>query len=148
MLCREKVRGVCNAFQVSLDLLSVPVVSREDIFLFVNISIWSRHWNCTGFVICLSTFRSTMICGKGFKRKSNLQEHIPTHSDNRTFLCTICGRYLKTDNSYRRHMVCVHGVKYTCVVCRKDFSSQLGMQIHQRDKHGMTTWWIYYIMDT
>ena len=80
------------------------------------------------------------ICGKGFKRKSNLQEHIPTHSDTRTFLCTICGRYLKTDNSYRRHMVCVHGVKYTCCVCRKDFSSQLGMQIHQRDKHGMTTW--------
>ena len=39
MLCREKVQGVCNAFQVSLDLLSVPVVSREDIFLFVNISI-------------------------------------------------------------------------------------------------------------
>ena len=32
MLCREKVQGVCNAFQVSLDLLSVPVVSREDIF--------------------------------------------------------------------------------------------------------------------
>ena len=79
------------------------------------------------------------ICGKGFKRKSNLQEHIPTHSDTRTFLCTICGRYLKTDNSYRRHMVYVHGVKYTCVVCRKDFSSQLGMQIHQRDKHGITS---------
>ena len=28
MLCREKVQGVCNAFQVSLDLLSVSVVSR------------------------------------------------------------------------------------------------------------------------
>ena len=35
------------------------------------------------------------ICGKDFKLKGHLKEHILTHSDKRTYLCKICGKYLK-----------------------------------------------------
>ena len=52
------------------------------------------------------------ICGKDFKLKGHLKEHILTHSDKRTYQCKVCGKYLKNPNSYRRHMVSVHKVSH------------------------------------
>jgi hypothetical protein len=40
-----------------------------------------------------------------FLTPDKLKAHIATHSDERNFLCQHCGKYLKTDNSYRRHLV-------------------------------------------
>ena len=76
-------------------------------------------------------------CGKGYKTRSALKEHVQTHSGKPAFLCRICGKGLKNDSCYRRHMVCVHGVKYTCNICNKEYSAPIGLQQHQRDIHGI-----------
>jgi hypothetical protein len=34
-------------------------------------------------------------------------------------------------------MVCVHGQKFTCDVCSKDFSSKFGLDNHKREVHGI-----------
>ena len=65
------------------------------------------------------------------------QEHIATHSNAKMFSCYICGKGLKNDSCYRRHMVCVHGLKHTCDLCGKDFSSPVGLKHHRRGAHGI-----------
>ena len=77
------------------------------------------------------------VCGKGCLTKPKLKDHILTHSDKGTFPCKLCGKFLKNDCSYRRHMVCVHGIKYTCDVCSRDYSSPVGLKIHRRDVHNI-----------
>ena len=107
-------------------------------FRGVNISSVKRHTRLKHETHLL-TFHCCDICGKQFKTKANLKEHIPTHSDKRTFLCKICGKCLKNDCSYRRHMVCVHGIKFTCELCGKDYSAMIGLKVHQRNVHGINS---------
>ena len=107
-------------------------------FRGVNISSVKRHTRLKHETHLL-TFHCCDICGKQFKTKANLKEHIPTHSDKRTFLCKICGKCLKNDCSYRRHMVCVHGIKFTCEICNKDYSALIGLKVHQRNVHGINS---------
>ena len=77
------------------------------------------------------------LCGKGFFTPNSLKEHMFTHSDIKRFSCHICGKQLKNDSCYRRHMVCVHGQKYTCEICNKDFSAINGINLHKREVHGI-----------
>ena len=79
------------------------------------------------------------ICGKSFKVKSNLKEHIRSHSDARTFLCGFCGKALKNRQCLNRHLF-THGVKYTCQVCGKNFANPSSLNVHKRDRHGLNVW--------
>lgn len=76
------------------------------------------------------------ICGKRFAGRSNLTEHIATHSENRTFLCGVCGRALKNKQSLNRHLF-THGIKQSCDICGKNFASISSLNIHRRDKHNL-----------
>lgn len=76
------------------------------------------------------------ICGKSFKVRSNLKEHVRSHSDARTFLCGFCGKALKNRQCLNRHLF-THGVKHTCPVCGKNFANPSSLNVHKRDKHGI-----------
>ena len=76
------------------------------------------------------------ICGKAFKVKSNLKEHIRSHSDARTFMCSFCGKALKNRQCLNRHLF-THGVKHTCPVCGKNFANSSSLNVHKRDRHGL-----------
>ena len=79
------------------------------------------------------------ICGKSFKVKSNLKEHMSSHSDARSFLCGICGKSLKNRQCLNRHLF-THGVKQTCTICNRNFANATSLGIHQREKHGLRNW--------
>ena len=76
-------------------------------------------------------------CDKGFFSAFDLKQHILTHSDVKRYTCPACGKQLKNDSCYRRHMVCVHGQKFSCELCNKDYSALMGLNIHKRDVHGI-----------
>ncbi|TRY66992.1 hypothetical protein TCAL_11766, partial [Tigriopus californicus] len=52
-------------------------------------------------------------CGKRFALKSNLKEHIRSHSSEKAFLCGVCGKALKNKQCLNRHLF-THGIKHTC----------------------------------
>ena len=72
---------------------------------------------------------------KGFVDKYHLKCHVLTHSSQKLFPCNLCGAHQKNDSCLRSHMMRVHGLKYMCDVCGKDFSATLGLKIHQREVH-------------
>ena len=76
------------------------------------------------------------VCGKSFKVKSNLKDHMASHSDARSFLCGICGKSLKNRQCLNRHLF-THGVKQTCSICNRNFANATSLGIHQREKHGL-----------
>ena len=116
-----------------LDVTKTPICIELTCVKFVGKAFmrkyrhWYRKWD---FLTFFSLFFRAYI----------LKEHILTHSDIKRYTCDICGRQLRNDSCYRRHMMNIHGQKITCDHCNKDFSSPMGVKIHKRDAHGIMYW--------
>ena len=107
------------------------------IFRTASLSSLARHKRCKHDENQTGRKHVCELCGKGFFTPNSLKEHMFTHSDIKRFSCHICGKQLKNDSCYRRHMVCVHGQKFTCELCNKDFSAINGINLHKREVHGI-----------
>ena len=59
------------------------------------------------------------VCDKQFAVKGNSVRLQATHSDVRSFKCSICpeGRYFKTKHGLSNHMVFHYEPKFTCNYC-------------------------------
>ena len=106
--------------------------------------MWKRLVFCTTisvayYLLTLSMYTLRyifiLICFSGFVDKYHLKCHVLTHSSQKLFPCNLCGAHQKNDSCLRSHMMRVHGLKYMCDVCGKDFSATLGLKIHQREVH-------------
>merc|ERR1712029_232115 len=78
------------------------------------------------------------FCGKEFKVKTNLKDHIASvhcHKPDPKFQCHICNKQLKQDNSYRKHMANVHGVGERCEICNKLYKNKQALETHMKGVH-------------
>ena len=99
----------------------------------------SRNELFTHNSVCKNSFECD-TCGKSFKFKSYLVQHIKTHSGVKPHQCNICEKRFNRKNNLVRHLR-VHSSEtpYKCEMCRKTFahydSLMSHMRTHNTDKH-------------
>eukprot|EP00092_Neocalanus_flemingeri_P025724 GFUD01027888.1.p1 GENE.GFUD01027888.1~~GFUD01027888.1.p1 ORF type:complete len:423 (+),score=69.54 GFUD01027888.1:168-1436(+) len=111
-----------------------------------------------------------LICGKRYKEKHSLQNHLETHSGEEKYPCEVCQKRFKTkerllvhrqlhqgrrffcdcgfkarcQRSLRKHMVMKHGQRrFGCTFCIKAFASRQNLEAHARIHTGETPWECY-----
>ncbi|CAL4075078.1 unnamed protein product, partial [Meganyctiphanes norvegica] len=74
------------------------------------------------------------ICQKVCRSTAYLKEHMATHSEERSFLCEICGACFKTRSVQRNHVQTIHRRPraFTCLQCDKKFNTKFALRRHMK----------------
>ena len=70
--------------------------------------------------------------------KGHLQDHMTTHSVDRSFLCEICGAAFKTKSVQRKHVSSIHSNPraFSCPLCVKRFNTSFALHRHSKSHDG------------
>ncbi|XP_035713578.1 PR domain zinc finger protein 5-like [Folsomia candida] len=79
------------------------------------------------------------LCGKEFKRKDELELHIPTHTTEKPYNCATCGRSFAHVGGMKRHEI-THSEKSTrevlkCHLCPQTLLTRRGLRSHVQFVH-------------
>nr|XP_018906881.1 PREDICTED: uncharacterized protein LOC109036916 [Bemisia tabaci] len=70
-------------------------------------------------------------CGKGFKSKLKLAQHLLIHSGKFHYLCELCGKPFRQKHHLEDHILKHAGkFKHSCKVCNKRFMQKSSLRIH------------------
>jgi len=70
-----------------------------------------------------------------------LAEHMSSHAEkpDPKFKCEHCGKQLKQQNSYSKHLMNTHGIGHRCDLCQKIFFNKHQMELHIRNVHAISS---------
>ncbi|XP_044281314.1 zinc finger protein 445-like isoform X2 [Varanus komodoensis] len=75
-------------------------------------------------------------CGKCFRVKRNLADHLNSHTGGKPYQCCECGRCFSWKSKLMRHRIIHTGVKpFHCAECGKDFFRKDSLRVHLKT-HG------------
>ncbi|OXA47567.1 zinc finger protein 25 [Folsomia candida] len=79
------------------------------------------------------------LCGKEFKTRSHLKQHIPSHTTEKPYNCATCGRGFAHKGQMKNHEMTHFGKSARdvskCHLCPKTFLTRNGLQGHIRVVH-------------
>lgn len=77
------------------------------------------------------------VCGKDYKTKANLREHMYTHTNEKPIKCPLCPMYFKNLNHVRNHKRNRHTERpqVECKICHKVFKWDAYLQTHMAAAH-------------
>ncbi|XP_055850569.1 uncharacterized protein LOC129915129 [Episyrphus balteatus] len=73
-------------------------------------------------------------CDREFVHLSRLNEHMRAHSDERPFICLVCGKTFKRHGHLTAHIVTCHkkAKPFKCKDCPRTFSSSINLELHSQ----------------
>lgn len=82
-------------------------------------------------------------CGLSFKTKSTLNQHIKTHTNQRTHTCSVCGYGFKSYTHLNRHIKSVHqDVRFKCDHCEISYGRKDKLRMHMEKVHNIQTYFV------
>ncbi|XP_021697486.1 GDNF-inducible zinc finger protein 1 isoform X2 [Aedes aegypti] len=82
-------------------------------------------------------------CGLSFKTKSTLNQHIKTHTNQRTHTCSVCGYGFKSYTHLNRHIKSVHqDVRFKCDHCEISYGRKDKLRMHMEKTHNIQTYFV------
>lgn len=83
---------------------------------------------------------SCSYCGKHFRHKGNMQQHVRTHTQERPFSCNVCGMSFKKSSALLEHRRRHKGISHVdnrdkffdCEICNRSFLSKNSLTVHLR----------------
>eukprot|EP00092_Neocalanus_flemingeri_P017605 GFUD01019047.1.p1 GENE.GFUD01019047.1~~GFUD01019047.1.p1 ORF type:complete len:399 (+),score=82.24 GFUD01019047.1:185-1381(+) len=76
------------------------------------------------------------LCGKEYKKRSDMNEHANTHSGEAAFKCETCNQIFNTSTSYREHKN-MHNKTHECKECGKCFGNSRNLVRHEKMHNGI-----------
>lgn len=83
---------------------------------------------------------SCSTCDKIFTRKTDLDQHVYTHTGVAPWKCPECGAIFFTSTKYKEHYLTTHeqvDKPFFCSLCKKGFSNPEGLRAHERAHKGI-----------
>lgn len=74
-------------------------------------------------------------CNKVLKSKSTLKEHMWIHTEDRRFICDVCGMRFKRTSNYHGHLKSHQEKKFQCQLCGNFFLRKRYLAVHQQTIH-------------
>ncbi|XP_078499111.1 zinc finger and BTB domain-containing protein 48 [Lissotriton helveticus] len=77
------------------------------------------------------------ICQDTFKRRSELQIHVVSHTGEMPYKCSNCSQQFMKKKDHQSHMIKMHGAPkpHACSTCSKCFLTRTELRLHEAFKH-------------
>lgn len=84
------------------------------------------------------------LCGKSFRFKHKLTEHMFTYHMIIKFSCNLCRASFRSDLKLKKHKRLSHNKKYKCEKCDAAYGCPADLANHVKVKHEGKRWYCHY----
>jgi hypothetical protein len=94
------------------------------------------HVSCTEVVHSISKKKySCDICSRSYQHNSSLMRHMKEHNDSFTWRWSVCNLLFESDGNYTDHYEKCHINRYLCTSCGRGLKTKTALNMHTIQNH-------------